>query len=416
MFEVIHGHAEQGQRIEAYDGSILAKEALFLGQKGTWGLIYVPAEMFDGVEVPFEALAAVLIKGDEIEVMSKSSAFRVASLLGAKYTYYPCPPWSDPSRKPVVLAKEFAKSILSQVDHVRTPGLTVRQTFPQDKKSVIALRIEGTALIELNSLLAGLPDKGAIALLTDPDPEATMRFSWMPAVGKTGVIFANTGPWVTGCFVLLVFGEGMEDRGNEIEDGIGLILSPASWNKLKASIASVQPMAIPLGKEGRTLKTEFIHTVAVDPLAPNPFVPSIFTLFQSQEEFISRLVDVSSLKEYVQLFERTASSALADVPQGDACGFLIAVGIKPGKKTMVWCEAVEGSLPEETLKKLETVLGNIPPIEVKDGPVAFMLEGVLWGRTVNTFPKFPSAWSKALVASGRPFSSLDELFKIIWPD
>ena len=128
LFKGIYDNAEQGNRVEAYDGSILAKDTLFLANKGPWGLIYIPAEMFDGVDVPFEALAAVLIKGDEVEVMTKSSALRIASMLGAEYKYYPCPPWSDPSRKAVVSMKQFGKSILNRVDVRRVRGLRVSRS------------------------------------------------------------------------------------------------------------------------------------------------------------------------------------------------------------------------------------------------------------------------------------------------
>lgn len=414
MFEGFYANAEQGNRVEAYDGSIMATDALFLANKSTWGLIYIPAEMFDGVEVPFEALSAVLIKGDEVEVMAKSSALRLASMLGAEYEYYPCPPWSDPSRKPVVSTKQFGKSVLSKVTQARTPGLMVSRVGT-DEISMISLGIEGSAAPALGAFLAGLPERGAVALMANPAPEATMRYSWMPDVGKTGVIFAKYGLWVTGSFALLVFGEGVEDKGKILEDGISLFLGPSSWNKLKTSIASLQPAKIPLGKDVM-FTTAFLHISTFDPLKPKPFVPRHIGLYQSQEELRARLGDMSSLNDYVQLFESAVSSALAGGEQGDARGFLIAVGVKPGKKVMHWCEAIEGSLPEETLNKLETLLGNIPPIEVKDGPVAFILKGALWGREVKAFPEYPSAWSKALEASGRPFTSLDDLLKIIWPD
>jgi len=223
------------------------------------------------------------------------------------------------------------------------------------------------------------------------------------------------GLWVTGCFALLVFGEGLEEGASIYEDGIRVALSPSSWNKLKTSIASLQPATIPLGKD-TMLTARFIQTFTFDPLKPKPFVPRSIGLYQSQEELRARLGDMSSLNDYVRLFERAVSSALVGSEQGDARGFLIAVGVKPGKKVMHWCEAIEGSLPEGTLNKLETLLGNIPPIEVKDGPVAFILKGALWGREVKALPEYPSAWSKALEASGRPFTSLDDLFKIIWPD
>jgi hypothetical protein len=414
LFKGIYDNAEQGNRVEAYGGSILAKATLFLGNQGPWGLIYIPAEMFDGVDVPFEALAAVLIKGDEVEVMIKSSALRIASMLGAEYKYYPCPPWSDPSRKAVVSMRQFGKSILNRVTVNQAPGLRVSHSA-LGGSSMIFLNVEGSAAARLGSLVAKLPDKGIIALMTDPEPSATMRYAWLPAVGKTGLIFAEQGLYVSGCFALFIYGEEMKEGGGKFEDGISMILSPASWNKLKASLISFQPARITLN-DNTLVTTVFVHTVPVDPLKPRSFNPRHIGLFQSQEELKARLGEMSSLNDYIGLIEKAVSAALAAGEQGDARGFLIAVAVKPGKQVMHWYEAVEGSLPEETLSALEAALGNIPPIEVKEGPIAFVLKSGLWDRKVKEFPEFPAVWAAAIAKSGKPFSTLDELLKIIWPD
>ena len=263
--------------------------------------------------------------------------------------------------------------------------------------------------------MAKLPDKGIIALMTDPEPSATMRYAWLPAVGKTGLIFAEQGLYVSGSFALLIYGEEMKEGGGKFEDGISLILTPSSWNKLKASLTSLQPAKITLN-DNTLVTTVFVQTFPVDLLKPNPFNPRHIGIFQSQEELRARLGEMSSLDNYIELIEKAVSSALAGGGQGDARGFLIAVAVKPGKKVMHWCEAIEGSLPEETLSKLEAALGNIPPIEVKEGPVAFVLKGALWDRKVKELPEFPAVWAAAIAKSGKPFNTLDELFKIIWPD
>ena len=251
--------------------------------------------------------------------------------------------------------------------------------------------------------------------MTDPDLEATMRYSWLPDVGKTGVIYADYGLIVTGSFALLVFGEGVEDRGKVLEDGIRINLGPASWDKLKASIASFQPAKIFLDKD-TMLTVSFIRTTTFDPLLPKSFFPASLQLYQSPDEQKARMGEGSPLTDYAKLFEKAASASLAETQKQDACGVMIAVVLKPGKLTRVWCEAVDGSLSDDTLKKLSEELGKIPPLEVKDGPVAFTLKGTLWDRKVKEFPEFPKAWAEAISASGKPYTSLDELVKIIWPD
>lgn len=335
-------------------------------------------------------------------------------MLGAAYKYYPCPPWSDLNRKPVVSAKEFATSVLAKVDVVRMPGLMVTKSSGLDDTNDVLLRVEGSAMQRLNAYLAGLPDAGVVALLTDPDPEATMRFSWMPGVGR-GVIYCDMGKWITGCFVLFVYGPGRPNAEKDAEDGIALSLNSKSWEVLKEVLAKGESTALILNGEGLCLLIQFIQTFSVDNLAPQTFVPKSVSMFQSQEEMKARLGDLT-ISEYAQKFEKAIQEALAGADLGDACGLMVAVGLKPGKLRVVWCEAVEGSLPQATLDGLYAAFGVIPSIEVKDGPVAFIIKGALKDKKVEAFPDFPSAWTKTLEAAGQKFTTLDGLFKLIWKD
>jgi len=416
MFKRLYSAIDAGARLNPYDSGELTTDPgmSFLGLKGPRGLFFLPAEMFDGVDVPFEALAAVLVIGDEMEVMDKSSPLRIASMLGAEYRYYPCPPWSDPSRKPVVSAGQFGKSVLNKYARRNTPGVMIRHSLGREK-NIISLRVEDGVAAKLASLVTGLPDKGVVALMTDPDPEATMRYAWLPKAGKTGLIFNKLGPWVTGTFALLVYGEEMEEGGGRCEDGISLILTPSSWGKLNASLTSFRPCEIVLN-DGTTVTTEFIHLSTFDPLKPRAFTPASIQLYQSSDELRARAGEDATLKDYIRLFEVTAAGILADADREGARGILIAVMIKPGQQARTWCEAVEGELADDTLESLAGAFGKISPLQVKDGPVAFMLKGTLWDGKVSAFPEFPKAWSDALAASGRPFTSLDDLAKLIWPD
>jgi hypothetical protein len=418
IFKAIHSRAEGGQQVSAYDGFAFEPGTSFLERKGNWGFIFIPAEMLDGVEVPFEALAVILVKGDETDLLKKQLSYRITSMLGAESRYYPCPPWSDPDRKQVVSAKDFEKSIMNKIEWHSTLGLAVRMSSGMGQGSEIILRFEMSALPKINSLLAGLPspDFVVLGLLTGPDPEATMRLSWLPGSKNSGIINAVPGPWITGGFLLLMTKEGIEERGGEVEDGFVLSLSPASWNKLKASIAAAEPAAIPLAEKGLTLEVEFLRRFPFDEFAEMPYHTVGVVDCQTYSELKKRVPDVGSVESYIKALSKAALSALPDTKQQDACGVLIVVGVKPGKKARVWCEAVDGSLSEEALKKLESALEKVPTVEVKDGPIAFALRGVLWNRKVKEFPIYPAAWKKALDESGKFLIVPDGLFKIIWPD
>jgi hypothetical protein len=127
--------------------------------------------------------------------------------------------------------------------------------------------------------------------------------------------------------------------------------------------------------------------------------------------------DVKPLVAYIKALEKTASKCLEKEELSEARGLLIAVGIKPGKKTRVWCQSVDGEVPDKVLRKLEKELAKVETIEVKKGAVAFGMEVTLRGQKVKKFPEFPTAWLEAAKRSGtRLLVPPDDLFKVIWPD
>ena len=65
-------------------------------------------------------------------------------------------------------------------------------------------------------------------------------------------------------------------------------------------------------------------------------------LYLPDEELRHRLGDdAQPLGDYIKALVQVAKDYLERSPQPDAKGMLIAVGIKPGKRSRAWCEAVE---------------------------------------------------------------------------
>ncbi len=418
IFKAIRGRVEAGGRVNAYDGLALDPGTTFLGRKGNWGLLFIPAEVFERVDIPFEALAAVLVKGDEVELLKKRLSYRIASMLGAEYRYYPCPPWSDPDRKPVVSVKDYEKSVMAAADWRFAPGLSVRMSGTDAGGREIFLAVEMSGLPAINSILAHPSDPHTVALnlLTLPDPEATMRLAWLPGSKKSAVITAVPGPYLTGGFLLLVSQEGIDEGAAQAEDGFVLSLNPVSWNRLVSSMALAVPMEFPLGRSGRSLRIGFLRRFPFDEFVAAPYHVAGVVDFQAYMVRRARIPDVGSVEDYIKALNKAALSALKDSKSYDAHGVLIAVGVKPGKKVRAWCEAVEGSLPEGLLRDLEAALADVPTVEVKDAPIAFAIQGVLWNRKVKEFPGCPTAWSKAINESGKILDIPDGLFALIWPD
>jgi tetratricopeptide (TPR) repeat protein len=126
--------------------------------------------------------------------------------------------------------------------------------------------------------------------------------------------------------------------------------------------------------------------------------------------------DVEPLANYIKALDEPIQQWL-EKEKPKANGLLIAVGIKAGKKSRAWCQAVEGDVPAAALQRLEKELGKVATIDLKKGPVAFGLEVVIGGRKVEKFPAFPAVWLEALKKSKvEVIVPPDELFKLIWPD
>jgi hypothetical protein len=125
--------------------------------------------------------------------------------------------------------------------------------------------------------------------------------------------------------------------------------------------------------------------------------------------------DAKPVSMYIKALEKRAGEILAKEKQLSAKGLLIAVGIKSKADTRVWCEAVDGDMPEELLQQLETELAKIEAVDLKVAPAAFGVEINLFGQKPEKFPEFPKSWVDAAKKSKTALVPPDDLFKTIWP-
>jgi hypothetical protein len=142
-------------------------------------------------------------------------------------------------------------------------------------------------------------------------------------------------------------------------------------------------------------------------------------LYVPTGELPARLGDDPKLiSNYVKAVEKAAATALASADKPEAKGLFLTVGMKPNKTTRAWCQAVEGEVPDELLRKIEKEVAKVEPCQVKKGTMAFALELNLWGQKVQKFPEFPDPWLEAAKKSDVALVLVppDELFKLIWPD
>jgi hypothetical protein len=121
------------------------------------------------------------------------------------------------------------------------------------------------------------------------------------------------------------------------------------------------------------------------------------------------------LADYTMSVVKETTAFWENAERPTAKGLFVAIELRPGKQSRMWCEAVDGEIPAEVLSKLENRLAEVPAIDVK-APIALAVEFNLWGQEPETFPEIPKAWGQAAKESGRFLGVPDELFEVISPD
>jgi len=263
LFVMIHGAAAEGRNVNDYGYTVFLPGITLLRRTGDWGLMYLPAEPIEGIDLPPNALQAVLVRDYETKLIQHAFHYRVSTSMAGAYRYYPYPPWSDPDRPAMMTEERFGKSILSKVACRPASGITAKVEFeaslPEEllpgitegaagPGSELVLTIDPYSASDLAAALGEIPKKGVQAWLTDPDPDVNSRLYWNADSGSAIVLFPPSGPgsWMTGGFILLGrFGKGLEEKVSVFEDGFAVFLSSGSWNKLKKALDSAEPVVIP---------------------------------------------------------------------------------------------------------------------------------------------------------------------------
>jgi len=159
-----------------------------------------------------------------------------------------------------------------------------------------------------------------------------------------------------------------------------------------------------LSTTGRAEEKAKLHTQQVRLLVP---IPEIKRRLGTD--------DATPLADYTKSIQKSATEFWEKQPKPKADGLLITIGIKPGKKARVWCEAIGGDIRTEVLKDLEERLGKLTAIDTKEN-FAYSLECRLGDKEVKGFPIVPKAWTDAAKGAKTPPVIPDEMFPLIWKD
>jgi hypothetical protein len=258
--------AQQGHVVRA--GSFTIFRRGMLGIEGRSGWMYIRAEELHGVPVPADALAAIMIRDDETEAVQHGFVFRVAALLGESTRYYPCPPWSDREREPVLAAEKLAEMPFGRAARVQITGATVRmegarmappppgssgrQNHAFSQGDVIRLTIPRSSLGELHGMLAEYGEADLLALLGQVDPAWDAMFAWkhgwaapMSISAQSTIGELSSRDAIVGGFGLLItHADGVKNEGRLMEDGFMYVLESDTWTRLRQALHDGRPISI----------------------------------------------------------------------------------------------------------------------------------------------------------------------------
>jgi hypothetical protein len=246
LMKVLFERAQSGGRLAVGDWTELSG-GLF-GRDDLRGLTYLPCPPLPGLDEPSDAIVVCVLTGDELEVVKRAGAMRIAARLGQSHAYYPYPPWLDRERADVSVAGEASQTLLSRVARVGLGHATkIGET--------IVLCLDPHAADRVDHLAAA-GDDAAVALLTLPAADATALLVWRPgqdfpsAYAGPGGDLARLG----GGFCLLVGGQE-HDEGQLLEDGFAVRLTPGSWASLRRAVRDRAPLDIaPVAGLGLSLR------------------------------------------------------------------------------------------------------------------------------------------------------------------
>jgi len=212
------------------------------GMLGAMGLAYGRAIALDGVSIPPDSLAAVMLTGPEAALANSIGTTRVLTRLGRAYRYYPHPFWSDRGRQSVVAPNE--QTLLSSVAIARVPGACASLD-----QTMVNLRLPRSAVPVLASL-AQVPPNAGVGLMCGIDYDAGGHFVWAPGQQGPEAIQASAGPdrqlqpgqlsRMGGSFVMFV-PEQQADSGQLFEDGFAFMLSDPSWARFRQALMAGRP-------------------------------------------------------------------------------------------------------------------------------------------------------------------------------
>ena len=401
FFSEILSYAQGGTVVDAGNLTWYDPQKAFLGGH----VLYIDAQTIPNVDVPARALAAVLIRRDELAIAQQYGATRVMTRLAFATRHYPCPPWSDRRRVKARSTASPEDTMLGKVAVVQPETITT--LFGRASLGIRTTAAQREVL--RTAFDRRLPDV-PLALLSNIDPLADGCLVWRPGMQGLNAVTpsGSTGSHVSGVFVLLAIGLD-SDQFAVVEDGFALMLTSDTGERLIRALTTGEPLDL-------TVANGIRITVDNADRAPAPTHGASVVLLHPDHLLTARCADQRSVSDYIGTCFRTLDRALlaGTVPPL----FDVVLVVKPRGRAKAW---VCAEAPPEHFAVVQSELEQVVPPPVHDGPIALALRGGPNSDPANpSRPLFPREWqeaaSTAAAALGKEQLTTDEVISYVWPE
>ena len=399
LFGAIFHFAEQGNLVDL-GGMTRFGEPGFLGDKEIRGLGYIEPEDFLGIDTgDVSPLGAIILKGDEAQIAWDQSLTRIAAMIGMTYRYYPCPPWSDATRKPVISLTKAQDSVLGQITR-----FVVQASFYEERNHIFLL-IRPASQTKFRELFNEVSEDRPIAICTNPDARANACLVWRPGQNQPLAITpsGSDGSRKTGAF-LCFLPEQPENEIRTMEDGFFLLLTDKNWQAIRSALASANDLEIPFpgqagsgisiswqkGKSytssatGETFLADSWVTYEPQPQADAPpakhrdSVKLIHTVFLAPDRVLAARTSAEDLAAYLERIEDALEAFISSQKEKTKRELTVHLDLDVNGHTVVF--AANPDFASDQHATLEDILNQVPAPKVS-GPVK--LEFIL---LAGTFP------------------------------
>jgi hypothetical protein len=250
LFKTIAKLAADGRVVTAFDETSWTDVGL-AGDARARAVTYVPSD----TSVPHapDALAMVVLVGEERAALEEFGAWRVVARLVQRTRYWPYPFWFERGRDEIFTAAMRKESIVGRTAHVLIPGVTVVRA---NERVVLHL-----PRAQRDRLAEAAKSGGALALAAELDPTADACLVWdrehpdgPTAVGATGSLQRRT----CGSFILwFADPKGRSEKLTILEDGFFVMLSAGNAKKLADAIANARDVTLPASPERLEIVVEW---------------------------------------------------------------------------------------------------------------------------------------------------------------